>query len=190
MQPLGRKSRGTKQQDHEQRIESLERRIIPGPPSLAFLRRTTDFPINPGGPLVPFETFRTTDRDVFATTTQALYPDENNQPDDDVLLVKQEGMIVANLVLDWEPGTFYRSGIIQSTSSEPALADGGSPATLNNLDQATYSTYLGTNFPFGVTPEQISFFATQDDGVARDITSMRAIVLFWPADALATSVYG
>lgn len=191
MQPLGRKSRGTKQQDHEQRIESLERRIIPGPPALAFLRQTTDFPVNPGaGPLIPWDTFKTTDLDVFGTTTQALYPVENNTPGDDLLLIKQEGIVVANLTVEWESGTYFRTSFIQSTTSEPALADSGSPARSHEFDQATYCTYLGTNFPFGTVPEQMSFFVSQSDGVDRDVLGSRAIIEFWPADALAQFGYG
>ena len=190
MDPLKRNNPGVLSTNHEDRIQALERRIIPGPPSLAFLRRTTDASVNPGSALIEWERFATTDRDVFATSVSGVYPAENNSPNDTLLLVKEEGLVVVNLVVQWETGTYVRSAVIASTSSEPALSDLGSPAMTHAFDQATYCTYLGTNYPFGTVPEQINFTTSQSDAVARDLTFAAAICEFWPADALTTTVYG
>lgn len=190
MDPLKRNNPGVRATNHEDRIQALERRIVPGTPVLAFLRRSSTQAVNPGTALVQWTRFRTTDRDVFATTTGALYPAENDQPNDTLLLIKEEGLVVANFVAQWEAGTYVRSCVIASTTSEPALSDLGSPAMTHAFDQSTYCTYLGTNYPFGTVPEQMNFTLSQSDAVARNITFAAAIVEWWPADAAAVAVYG
>ncbi len=170
------------------RIEVLERRIIPGPPALASLRRNTHQTINPGTGLIEWTQFKTTDRDIFATTTGALYPVENNSPDDTLLLIKQEGLVAAILETQWEAGLYERACVIASTTSEPALG----PADFADGDpfDSTWSMYLGTNYPFGTVPEQMNFTVSHTDAVDHDITNAAVIVLFWPADAETIAVYG
>lgn len=190
MDPLKRNNPGVRATNHEDRIQVLERRIIPGPPSLAFLRRNTNFEISAASSaFVPWTRFETTNEDVFATTTSALYPAENNSIDDTRLLVKEEGIVVVNFVVEWETGTFVRSCSVQSSTSEPAQSDLGSPAMTHAFDQPTYCTYLGTNAPLGVVPEYITFFVSQEDAVPRDLTFAGAIVEFWPTDTATTVVF-
>lgn len=93
MNPLKRNNPGVRATDHENRIEVLERRIIPNATVWAFAQAPTQT-IAPGSATLTLDTFWTSDQQVFRTNT--------NTAGDTQILTNEFGVFVVTLTVEWE----------------------------------------------------------------------------------------
>lgn len=95
MDPLKRNNPGVRATNHEDRIQALERRIIPQATVWAFARLTTPQTITAlSSEFLAFDNFWTSDRQVFRTTTDTA--------GDSQILSNEFGVYVVTSSVEWE----------------------------------------------------------------------------------------